>query len=143
MRRGFAGGFAGLYPTFLAAVVVAAATALAAYVAVTVPQIRVKDGDSFVVGLTEYRLAGVDTPELNGACKTDVARAAQARLLDLARAAGRDWSVRTAPAEFQRDRHKRPVVYLSLAGRDAGDTLVAEGLARRWTPGDTIDWCAP
>ncbi len=37
---------------------------------------------------------------------------------------------------------KRPLVWVKLPdGRTAGSVLMAEGLAREWTPGYKADWC--
>jgi endonuclease YncB( thermonuclease family) len=106
---------------------------------------RVVDGDTVDMtcpgtGRFRARLTGYDTPESfepRCAAEAQVARAATARLRALVRAAD---SVDARLGGW--DRYDRRLVRLSLDGRDVGATLIAEGLAVRYTGGPRIDWCA-
>jgi len=106
---------------------------------------RVIDGDTVDMtcpgaGRFRARLTGYDTPETfepRCAAEAELARAATTRLRGMVRAAGRV-DARLGGL----DRYDRRLVRLSLDGRDVGATLIAEGLAVRYTGGPRIDWCA-
>jgi micrococcal nuclease len=87
--------------------------------------------------VTRVRLAGIDAPEMNGACaaETDLARRARNRLMDL---------IGTSPvllAEVRPDKYfGRVAARLVLGdGRDAGEVLGAEALARFGSR--RFSWC--
>ena len=92
-------------------------------------QAGVSDGDSFHLGDTRIRLAGLDAPELDQVCPmpdgSDWAcgQAARAALADLL-AAGPV----TCSAQGQ-DRYDRMIARCSVAGSDLGSSLVQQGLA--------------
>lgn len=118
--------------------------------------IRVIDGDTVAIGRVHYRLLGFDTPELRGranACTDDRAnaRAAADRLQALVAVGPSDLA--EAPCscrpgtEGSRDcNHGRRCGILTVGGRDVGDILIAEGLARPYAydwhhPPKPAKWC--
>ena len=86
-------------------------------------------------------VSGIDTAELRSArCQheLDLARQAKKRLEDLV--VGKP--VRIVAEGTDRTRNKRPLVNIYLPdGREAGQVLLEEGLAREWHPGRKNDWC--
>ena len=97
------------------------------------------DGDTIRYGGTKIRLADIDAPETHEPkCTSEAARGRQAtlRLLELMNA---------GPFELVRDgvdedRYGRKLRTIERGGRSVGDTLIAEGLARRWD-GARRSWC--
>jgi endonuclease YncB( thermonuclease family) len=98
------------------------------------------DGDTFVLNGKAIRIADIDTPESGDPkCRREAMLAARAKLrlqqllnagpLEL-RATGRD-----------QDIYGRKLRTVHRDGRSLGDTLIGEGLARRWT-GAKKSWCA-
>lgn len=103
-------------------------------------EIRVWDGDSLRLGMTEeaeaIRIFNIDAPELEGQCAYEInlAQHSKRRLAEL---------LQGQRAEVRRhgmDRYGRTLASVSINGRDAGDILVSEGLARTWT-GRREPWC--
>jgi micrococcal nuclease len=99
------------------------------------------DGDTFVLGGEKIRIADIDAPETGGAkCASEAELGGRAtrRLRELLNA---------GPFELQgyqsrdRDRYGRRLRVVMRDGRSVGDTLIAEGLARRWN-GKRRPWCA-
>jgi endonuclease YncB( thermonuclease family) len=97
------------------------------------------DGDTFEFRGTRIRVADIDTPEVHGDCRyeTELAARATTRMRALL-AAG--------PFELQRtgtrdaDVYGRKLRIVTRDGRSLGQTLVDEGLARRWG-GHREPWC--
>jgi micrococcal nuclease len=97
------------------------------------------DGDTIWLQGVNLRLESYDTPEpYNDICggRAEVALAHQAsdRLLQLLN--GNAFTVETGGE----DRYGRVLATIRIAGRDVGDILIAEGLARRWPNGREF-WC--
>lgn len=87
--------------------------------------------------------SGVDAPEVGKRAKCeferDLALKARARLKELLLA-----GVPRIEDSGARDRtpSRRPLVNIYLPdGREAGQVLMSEGLAREWRPKHSIDWC--
>lgn len=87
--------------------------------------------------------SGVDAPELGSRAKCelerDLALKAKARLKELLLA-----GVPRIEDSGARDRtrSRRPLVNIYLPdGREAGQVLISEGLAREWRPKQRIFWC--
>ncbi|MBF9051730.1 hypothetical protein GTA62_18360 [Roseobacter sp. HKCCD9010] len=100
----------------------------------------VVDGDTVRLAGETIRLVGFDTPETHRAlCEAErvLAHAARARLQELLDGA---LTVRMAYLAH-RDQYGRQLAWLSLDGRNVGDTLIAEGLARRYFGGQRHSWC--
>ncbi|AVH44034.1 thermonuclease family protein [Agrobacterium tumefaciens] len=87
--------------------------------------------------------SGVDAPEMGSRAKCeferDLALKAKARLKELLLA-----GVPRIEDSGARDRtqSRRPLVNIHLPdGREAGQVLMSEGLAREWRAKHSIDWC--
>jgi micrococcal nuclease len=103
-------------------------------------QTCVVDGDTIRYRGTRIRLADIDAPETRGAqCSSEAAlgRRATHRLQALLN----DGPFEIVPAGARdEDRYGRKLRVVKRNGRSLGDTLVAEGLARRWD-GARRSWC--
>lgn len=77
--------------------------------------------------------------EIEGHRESERVLARQARAATQA-ALDRAGSVTLRPYERSRDRYGRTLAYVVVDGRDLGELLVAQGLARRWT-GRCQSWC--
>ncbi len=103
-------------------------------------RVHVIDGDTIEAGGRRFRLANIDTPETG-----DLARCAAERRLGQ-RAAARARALlgganRIETQEVGRtDAYGRTIAHVLIDGRDLGDVLVAEGLARPWR-GRREPWC--
>jgi endonuclease YncB( thermonuclease family) len=98
------------------------------------------DGDTLRYGGVKVRLADIDAPEIfSPKCASEAAlgqRATQ-RLVELM-SAGPFEVVRSGGRD--EDIYGRKLRVIERGGRSVGDTLVAEGLARRWD-GARRSWC--
>lgn len=114
--------------------------------------VTVVDGDTLHDNRrnTDYRVFGIDTPEtMHAKCDAERAlgKAAAARVEALVAAAG---EIRALPAWDPRGRDKWPrdgfgrrIAIIEMDGVSLAATLLAEGIARPWKPGQPpIDWCA-
>jgi micrococcal nuclease len=128
---------------FAAAIFYSATTALAFSPRQPRPEaassIRVIDGDTVESPYgVKYRLLGFDTPEIFSA-KTpqEYALGMQAkRRLEQLIARG---TVRIIESG-KLDRHGRSLATLTVNGRDVGETLIREGLARAYSGGKRLPW---
>lgn len=107
--------------------------------------VRVIDGDNLrLASGVRVRLAGIDTadPPPRSACPREVrlALAAKARLLQLVAGAQALDLHRPAGETRDVDHYGRLLRDLSIDGRDAGEILIAEGLAQPWR-GHKGAWC--
>lgn len=99
----------------------------------------VVDGDTIWLNGVNLRLESYDTPEphnqiCGGANEVALAHKASARLLQLLNSNA--FNVETSG----QDRYGRTLATLRIGGRDVGDILIGEGLARSWPDGDEF-WC--
>lgn len=98
------------------------------------------DGDTIWLDGNKLRLKGFDTPEpmtkiCGGKFETELARKASDRLLYLLNT--KSWTIEY----FGKERNgKRTLATIRISGRDVGDILIDERLARRWPDGDEW-WC--
>lgn len=102
------------------------------------------DGDTIRIGRETIRIASIDAPETGSRAKCESERrlgeAAKRRLAALV-ASGPVQVTRGDPADGRTfDRYGRTLGTVTVNGRDVGDVLVAEGLAREWT-GRRQPWC--
>ena len=103
-------------------------------------EIRVWDGDSIRLGTTRQseavRIFNIDAPEIEGQCayETDLALQSQIRLAELLK------GQRIEILHQGTDRYGRTLAAIRVEGRDVGDILVSEGLARTWA-GRREPWC--
>lgn len=100
----------------------------------------VVDGDTIWLDGVNLRLQSFDTPEpyndiCGGAAEVALAKRASGRLLQL---------LNENPITVQRygldNTGKRMLATVRVDGRDVGDILIEERLARRWPDGDEF-WC--
>jgi micrococcal nuclease len=98
------------------------------------------DGDTFFFAGEKIRIADIDAPETGAAqCASEAKLGARAtsRLREL---------LNEGPFELRgyqnrdTDRYGRKLRLIVRDGRSLGDTLIAEGLARRWN-GRRMPWC--
>ena len=98
------------------------------------------DGDTIWLHGENLRLEGYDTPEpmtdiCGGAEEVALAHRASARLQELLNA--NTWTVE----RNGRDRYARTLATIRIGGRDVGEWLVEERLARWWPDGEEW-WCS-
>lgn len=99
----------------------------------------VVDGDTFRFHRQEIRIADIDAPELSPPrCEAERVKgeAAKLRLLALLNAG----KFALASGDRDEDKYGRKLREVTRDGRSIGDTLVNEGLARRWD-GARQPWC--
>lgn len=99
----------------------------------------VVDGDTIWLNGENLRLESYDTPEpyndiCGGRAEVALAHRASARLLELLNS--NSFTVETG----RKDRYGRVLGTIWIGGRDVGDILISEGLARRWPDGHEF-WC--
>jgi micrococcal nuclease len=104
--------------------------------------VRMIDGDTLIdrVSGTTYRIANIDTAEAGDNARCAAERRHASRATDEARRL-----VSTAErVEFRPtgriDRYGRTIALILIDGRDLGEALIAEGLARPWR-GRRESWC--
>jgi endonuclease YncB( thermonuclease family) len=91
------------------------------------------DGDTIVVQGEHIRILGINAPELSKAkCRDETVRGlrARSRLMDLMQAG--NVVVERGEGTERFDRYRRTLAHVSVDGVDVGETLMREGLARRW-----------
>jgi endonuclease YncB( thermonuclease family) len=105
-------------------------------------RMRVIDGDT-IEDMREdvtYRVVNIDTPETGPRARCDAERA----LGDRATLAARSLVAQARRLEFRPtgriDRYGRTIAFVLIDGRDMGETLIADGLARPWR-GRREPWC--
>lgn len=100
--------------------------------------VRIVDGDTFAYQGDKYRIADIDTPEVQGRCAKERALAAEAT--DRMEQLLRKGPFELHPVERDEDRYGRKLRIATRDGVSLGDQLVAEGLARTWS-GRRQPWC--
>ena len=104
--------------------------------------ITVIDGDTVERAGVRHRLIGIDAPEISEAqCPKERAlgRTAAQRLREMIETAGK---VDLWPEGDAKDTYGRQLSYLIIDGRDAGEMLIAEGLAHPYHARETRGgWC--
>nr|WP_277998473.1 thermonuclease family protein [Sphingomonas liriopis] len=101
----------------------------------------VVDGDTFRLAGEKVRIADIDTPETHPprcAREARLGERATERLRDLLNAG----PVTLAAYKRSHDRYGRRLAVVTRGGVSLGETLVAEGLARRYDGGPRRGWCA-
>jgi len=110
--------------------------------AATAAEVKVIDGDTFEIDGVRVRIENIDAPELHSARCPDerrLALRAATRLGEIL--AGSNWTLVRSPTDPRdEDRYGRKLRRVALPSGDAGEVLVAEGLARRWN-GSRRGWC--
>jgi micrococcal nuclease len=101
-------------------------------------QCHAVDGDTIDCGGRRVRLVNIDAPELHGQCPAEIQAAERAKLAALI--AMETAVVRVTP-EKARDKYGRTLARVAINGRDLGETLIAQNLARPYTGGQRKGWC--
>lgn len=101
----------------------------------------VVDGDTIWIEGVNVRMEGYDTPEpqtdiCGGAGEVELANRATARLIELLNT--RPWRI---VLSGRPDRYGREIGTININGRDVGEILVEERLARWWPDGEEW-WCS-
>jgi endonuclease YncB( thermonuclease family) len=102
--------------------------------------VRVIDGDTIRAAEITYRVVNIDTPEVGGNARCDAERQAGRRATQRTRALIEGARRVETRNTGRTDRYGRVVAFVLVDGRDLGDTLIAEGLARPWR-GRREPWC--
>lgn len=105
-------------------------------------RMRVIDGDTFedIGEDITYRIVNIDTPETGPRARCDAERALGNRATELARALITRAQNLELRLTGRMDRYGRTIAFVLIDGRDLGETLIAEGLARPWR-GRREPWC--
>lgn len=113
--------------------------------------VSIYDGDTFYLRLPSctsqipslcaragVRLRGIDAPEMRATCPLEAqkGRAARERLRELL-----DYGHRMQLRNVGREKYGRLLADLEIDGRDVGERLIAEGLARPYHGGTRQSWC--
>jgi endonuclease YncB( thermonuclease family) len=104
-------------------------------------KVIVLDGDTIIVDGEHVRIANIDTPEIGHArCDDELRRGllAKERLKIIIQAG--DLTIVRGDNGRLKDKYKRSLGRVVVNGRDAGEILISEGLARRWD-GRRHPWC--
>jgi len=103
---------------------------------------RVIDGDTFEDLDTgdRYRLENIDTPETGPRARCAAERALGDRATQRARAVIADAQRLDVRRTGRTDRYNRIIAFVQVDGRDLGELMIAEGLARPWR-GRREAWC--
>ncbi len=102
---------------------------------------RAIDGDTIVVDGEHIRILNIDTPEIKHArCDAErrLGKVAKVRVEGLL-ASGR-LTIARGDGDRMTDKYGRTLGRVAVDGVDVGETLIAEGLARRWD-GARHPWC--
>lgn len=109
------------------------------------------DGDSITCDGTNMRDMGDGAPFVSGYDTPEIQRSKCDQELELGRKAKRRMEeLLSRPGiqvfdsgQFDKTQSKRPLVWVKLpSGRTVGNLMIAEGLARKWTPDYKANWCA-
>lgn len=104
--------------------------------------VRVIDGDTLEDLRTEitYRIVNIDTPETGSRAQCEAERTLGNRATQTVRTLISQTSQLELRPTGRTDRYGRTIAFVLIDGRDMGETLIAEGLARPWR-GRREPWC--
>lgn len=103
---------------------------------------RIIDGDTFEdldTGV-RYRLENIDTPETGPRASCAAERQLGNQATQQARALITNAESLDVRSTGRTDRYERVIAFISIDGRDLGELMIAEGLARPWR-GRREPWC--
>ena len=105
-------------------------------------RIRVIDGDTMEDMREDitYRVVNIDTPETGSRARCTAERSLGNRATEAARTLVAQAQRLEVRATGRIDRYGRTIAFVLIDGRDMGETLIAEGLARPWR-GRREPWC--
>lgn len=116
------------------------AAVLLALSAASPDRLRVVDGDTLAQGSTRLRVLDLDAPELGKRARCALERRRGEGSRDYARALIASASSVVVQPSGRIDRYKRPLVRVSVDGRDFAAVMIAAGHGRPWR-GRSSDWC--
>ena len=123
---------------------VIALVCITSYTDCTKSNIEIIDGDSIVVRSKgfeeEFRILGIDAPEIKGHCKRESALAQMAKQRLMTMLKKRAVNIR----RYEEDKYGRTLATLEVNNSFIGNKLIEEGLARQWTEkwdGNRYPWC--
>jgi endonuclease YncB( thermonuclease family) len=128
---------------FAVASIAAAASIWGGFAALRAEPWQAVDGDTVRHRGLVIRVENIDAPETGGRARC----AAERRLGNLAKRRAHELldvsevDVVFVPGKRLKDRYGRSLGRIVVTGRDLGEILVAEGLARRWN-GKRRPWCS-
>ena len=134
---------------FILLILVSFSVSATEYGNATVSEVRtIYDGDSFRVNINGWpdiigksvpiRILGIDTPEMRGKCEAEkiLARQAKQHTVALLRS-GKVIELKNT----QRGKYFRILANVIIDGESLADSLVSNGLARRYDGGKRDGWC--
>ena len=99
------------------------------------------DGDTVEIDGERIRIANIDTPEIGGAkCSTERQLGLQAKQRTAELMKGRPIRILRGDHGRDVDQYGRTLARIEIGGKDLGEVLIGEGLARKWT-GKRRPWC--
>lgn len=99
------------------------------------------DGDTVEIDGERIRIANIDTPEIGGAkCSTERQLGLQAKQRTAELMKGRPIRILRGDRGRDVDQYGRTLARIEIGGKDLGEVLIGEGLARKWT-GKRRPWC--
>lgn len=99
------------------------------------------DGDTVDIDGERIRIANIDTPEIGGAkCSTERRLGLQAKQRTAELMQGKPIRILRGDHGRDVDRYGRTLARIEIGGKDLGEVLIGEGLARKWT-GKRRPWC--
>ncbi len=106
------------------------------------PSFRVIDGDTLEDMRADitYRIVNIDTPETGSRARCEAERNLGNRATQQARAMITSAGAVELRPTGRIDRYGRTIAFVLIDGRDLGETLIGEGLARPWR-GRREPWC--
>jgi len=109
---------------------------------VSTDRIRVIDGDTMEDMREDitYRVVNIDTPETGSRANCTAERELGNRATQAARSLVSDARRLEFRPTGRIDRYGRTIAFVLIDGRDMGETLIADGLARPWR-GRREPWC--
>jgi endonuclease YncB( thermonuclease family) len=120
---------------------------VAAFVLLTFPSaalasdIYVIDGDTIIVDGEHIRIANIDAPEIHSyKCASELARGEKAKVRMEAMVSAGALTIVRGDKGRMFDRYGRTLGRVLVNGKDVGESLISEGLARRWD-GRRHPWC--
>ena len=99
------------------------------------------DGDTVDIDGERIRIANIDTPEIGGAkCPAERQLGLQAKQRTAELMQGRPIRILRGDHGRDVDRYGRTLARIEIGGKDLGEVLIGEGLARKWA-GKRRPWC--
>lgn len=118
-----------------------AATILCLFASTASAAVKVVDGDTIVLDGETVRIRNIDTPEIGSPkCQAELKAGLKAKQRLQAIVKDKTVSLKRGDGSRMTDRYGRTLALVFVDGRDVGEQLVSEGLARRWN-GKRRPWC--